>query len=101
MIDGTASATMRATTHAVAVALVAIMLSSLVASDLTAQTSSSTITAPKLPPKSTQSPGAKTEPGYLTPCSLYGEGFVRLPGTDTCVKVGGYVRSDVGVNRGH
>ena len=29
---------------------------------------------------------------YVKICSLYGDGFYYLPGTDICVKVGGYVR---------
>jgi hypothetical protein len=27
-------------------------------------------------------------------CSLYGAGFFYIPGTDTCLKIGGYLRSD-------
>jgi hypothetical protein len=34
------------------------------------------------------------------PCLHYGEGFYYLPGTDTCVKVNGYVRSDVIIGGG-
>lgn len=30
------------------------------------------------------------------PCAQYGAGFVRAPGSDTCVKIGGYVGVDVG-----
>jgi hypothetical protein len=33
-------------------------------------------------------------------CSIYGEGFVYVPASDTCVKIGGYVRVD-GVINGH
>src|SRR6187402_141478 len=29
---------------------------------------------------------------YVKVCSLYGAGFYYIPGTDTCVKIGGYVR---------
>ena len=29
---------------------------------------------------------------YVKICSLYGDGFYYLPGTDICVKIGGYVR---------
>ena len=29
---------------------------------------------------------------YVKVCSLYGAGFYYIPGTDTCIKVGGYVR---------
>jgi hypothetical protein len=35
---------------------------------------------------------------YVKVCSLYGAGFWYIPGTDTCIKLGGYVRSDVVVN---
>jgi len=30
------------------------------------------------------------------PCAAFGPGFVKVEGTDTCVKVGGAVRVDVG-----
>jgi hypothetical protein len=29
-------------------------------------------------------------------CNLYGDGFYYLPGTDICVKIGGYVRAEYG-----
>ena len=29
---------------------------------------------------------------YVKICSLYGDGFYYIPGTDTCLKMGGYVR---------
>jgi hypothetical protein len=32
---------------------------------------------------------------YVKVCSLYGAGFFYIPGTDTCVKLGGYLRADV------
>jgi len=32
---------------------------------------------------------------YVKICSLYGAGFYYMPGTDTCIKLGGYVRADV------
>ena len=31
---------------------------------------------------------------YVKICSLYGAGFYYIPGTDTCIKIGGYVRAD-------
>src|SRR5215475_8228806 len=31
---------------------------------------------------------------YVKICSLYGEGFYYIPGTDTCIRVGGYIRAD-------
>jgi Porin subfamily len=35
---------------------------------------------------------------YVKICSLYGAGFYYIPGTDTCIKVGGFVRAEVNVN---
>jgi len=31
---------------------------------------------------------------YVRICSLYGAGFYYIPGTDTCIKLGGYLRVD-------
>src|SRR5262245_458822 len=30
---------------------------------------------------------------YVKVCSLYGAGFYYIPGTDICLKIGGYVRN--------
>jgi hypothetical protein len=35
---------------------------------------------------------------YVRICSLYGAGFFYIPGTDTCIKLGGYVRADTTFN---
>jgi hypothetical protein len=35
---------------------------------------------------------------YVKICSLYGAGFYYMPGTDTCIKLGGYLRAEVDVN---
>jgi hypothetical protein len=35
---------------------------------------------------------------YVRICSLYGAGFYYIPGTDTCIKLGGYVRADLAIN---
>jgi hypothetical protein len=32
-------------------------------------------------------------------CPQYGAGFVQLPGSDTCVKIGGFVDGQVGGSR--
>jgi hypothetical protein len=31
---------------------------------------------------------------YVKICSLYGAGFYYIPGTDTCIKIGGYIRAE-------
>ena len=33
---------------------------------------------------------------YVKICSLYGVGFYYIPGTDMCLKVGGWARFEVG-----
>jgi hypothetical protein len=38
---------------------------------------------------------------YVRICSLYGAGFYYMPGTDTCIKLGGYLRADTTVNSGN
>ena len=37
---------------------------------------------------------------YVRICSLYGAGFFYIPGTDTCIKIGGYLRVDTTFNGG-
>ena len=52
--------------------------------------------APSRPP-----PAAKPrESEHVKPCSAYGAGFVNIPGTGACVKIGGSVTVDSGINRG-
>src|SRR5471030_2210584 len=35
---------------------------------------------------------------YVRICSAYGAGFYFIPGTDTCFKLGGYLRADTTIN---
>jgi len=35
---------------------------------------------------------------YVKICSLYGAGFYYIPGTDTCIKVGGFLRAEMNFN---
>ncbi|MEZ5764111.1 MAG: porin [Xanthobacteraceae bacterium] len=35
---------------------------------------------------------------YVRICSLYGAGFYYIPGTDTCIRIGGHIRAEVHVN---
>ena len=37
---------------------------------------------------------------YVRICSLYGAGFFYIPGTDTCIKIGGYLRAEVNYHGG-
>ena len=38
---------------------------------------------------------------YVKICSLYGAGYYYIPGTDTCIKLSGYVRADWNLNGGN
>ena len=41
---------------------------------------------------------AEPEPAeYVKICDVYGAGFYYIPGTETCLRIGGYVRYDIGV----
>jgi hypothetical protein len=37
---------------------------------------------------------------YVRICSLYGAGFWYIPGTDTCIRISGYVRGEVAIHSG-
>src|SRR4051812_49535960 len=37
---------------------------------------------------------------YVKICTLYGDGFYYIPGTDTCLKLGGYLRVQAEYNAG-
>ena len=85
-----------------AAAAAAIMAISVWASGALAQTLSDPNSPPKWsPPES--SPESSPKSAAKSPaaarvksCSAYGAGFVNVPGTDTCIKVGGWVRAEGG-----
>src|SRR5262245_20328096 len=35
---------------------------------------------------------------YVKICTLYGAGFYYIPGTDTCIRIGGHFRSEISFN---
>src|SRR4030095_9819003 len=37
---------------------------------------------------------------YVKVCSIYGVGFFYIPGTDTCIKIGGWARPEPDFNAG-
>ena len=37
---------------------------------------------------------------YVKICSAYGAGFFYVPGTDTCIKIGGWVRAEYAFQTG-
>jgi len=49
-------------------------------------------TKPPPPAAATKSRAA----GHVKTCDAYGSGFMNVPGTDACIKIGGGVTVDVG-----
>jgi len=45
-------------------------------------------------------PAKATPVAHVKVCTLYGAGFYYVPGTDTCIKFGGYIRLQVDVGAG-
>jgi hypothetical protein len=80
-----------------AILLLTIMLSEAASSRVIAQT----LLDPNSGPKPSQPSGsAKPQPALRNKfCSSFGPGFVQLPGTDTCVKIGGFISTESAVNR--
>jgi len=83
---------------AVAVVTAATVLILAVASGVSAQT----LTEPNAQKKMSPSSAAAKSPASARAkrCSSYGDGFVYVPASDSCIKLGGYVRVD-GVANGH
>ena len=86
--------------HAVAIgsALATVVVLGAQAQTLTSPNSPSP-KAPSTAQTKPSAPPAKTPPTPARSCSIYGEGFVPVPGTDTCVKAGGYLRTDTVISR--
>ena len=61
-----------------------------------------TLTSPNPPPKSSAAPSVgaakPARVGRTKSCSDYGDGFVYVPASDTCIKIGGFVSFDARVN---
>lgn len=59
-----------------------------------------TLTNPNPPAPSRPPPAAKPDTStHAKSCSAYGAGYVNIPGTDACVKVGGSVTVGGSVGR--
>lgn len=53
---------------------------------------------PKYAQPKKKAPQATTPEIAANPCAQYGPGFVQVPGTQTCIKTNGYIRTDVGTS---
>ena len=80
----------------IAVAVITVLPAGLPGSGALAQT----LTDPNPLPKWTPPASAKAKPAAAAKrCSAFGAGFVNVPGTDACVKVGGWVTVEGGASR--
>ncbi len=79
----------------VALATASALVMGLAVADAAAQT----LTNPHAPPQWSL-PQSRAKPGTTAQtkksCKEFGAGFVNVPGTDTCVKVGGFVTVEGG-----
>jgi len=82
----------------IAVAAATAMLTVAVGAGAGAQTLTQPNPQPKWSPP--QAPAKSPSAAPVKSCSAYGAGFVALPGTDTCVKIGGYIRGEVATSPG-
>ena len=54
-----------------------------------------TLTQPNAPTKPSPPPSKKSHAArHEESCSAFGAGFVKVPGTDACVRIGGWVTMD-------
>ena len=51
------------------------------------------------PSHQTAKPQPVARPRTTTSCSEFGAGFVRMPGSDSCIRVGGSIGAGVGMSR--
>ena len=80
-----------------AAAMAIATLSVTIGADAGAQT----LTNPNPPAASRSPPAAKPDTNSrVKSCSAYGAGYINIPGTDACVKVGGSVTVGGSVNQG-
>lgn len=85
----------RSMLHTVGLVVASIMLAVVFVSAALAQT----LTEPN-PQTKILSPHAKSLPtARMKSCSLYGAGLVNVPGTDACIKIGGYMTVEGGTKR--
>jgi len=59
-----------------------------------------TLADPNPPPKAAPPAAPKAAPAkHVKSCAAFGAGFVQMPGTDACIKVGGFVDGSVSTGR--
>ena len=83
----------------VAVVAATTMLAVVIASSAVAQTLTKPNSQTKLSPLPVTAKSLPT--GRAKSCSMYGAGFVYVPASDTCIKIGGYVSVDGATSHGH
>jgi hypothetical protein len=85
--------------RAAAITAAVVMPAAVVASSVAAQT----LAEPSPTTKSSGRGAIAQAPAreHATACATYGAGFVQMPGSDACIKLGGYVTMQSGVGSSH
>jgi hypothetical protein len=97
MVDRTNGLGVSAPARAIAPRLAAIAVVTVAAAAVATGGFAQTLIEPNAPPKSAPPPAKKPHPTARDlSCSAMGAGFVKVPGTDACVKIGGWVNVDGG-----
>jgi len=97
MIDRTNGWNVGAQALAIVPRLAAIAVMTIAAAAVAASGFAQTLTEPNVPAKSAPRPAKKPHTtAHDLSCSAMGAGFVRVPGTDACVKIGGWVNVEGG-----
>jgi len=59
-----------------------------------------TLAEPNRPTSSSPPPAATSAAKpHAKPCPQFGAGFIQIPGSDTCIKIGGFVEFEAGASR--
>lgn len=82
--------------------IAAVMAVAVLTPAASAQQPDATITRPRAndaTSKDAQKPKSVAQPRAANPCAAFGAGFVKMAGSDTCVRVGGSIDVGVGMSR--
>ncbi|HUD87314.1 MAG TPA: porin [Xanthobacteraceae bacterium] len=82
-----------------AIVTAVVMPAAVVASSVAAQTLADPTPTTKSSGRGATAPAPAPE--RATACATYGAGFVQMPGSDACIKLGGYVTMQSGVGSSH
>jgi Porin subfamily len=72
-----------------------IFAAAVFAAAITGAVQAQTLINPNPTPHAPAPAPASRQSKQMRPCAMYGPGFVQVPGSDLCVKIGGFVQGEV------